>query len=412
MSRSMSAPDIDVASGGAASANVISVDAMSGDNGPTPVIGGMAESVWRNPDLRFIVHGDAAVLTRLLRKREELRDRVEIRHTDGVVSMDAKPSKVVRQARGTSMYSAVESVANGEASTVVSCGNTGALMALSMLKLRKAPGVDRPAIAVFWPSHNPNGYNIVLDVGADVRADPINMVQYAVMGAEYARVGQGLDCPRVGILNVGSEGNKGGADMRRAYELIETEASRPGSVLSFVGFVEGGDILSNRVDVIVTDGFTGNIALKTAEGTASFIADALRTSFRHSLMSKLAALIALPSLRRLKQKIDPRQVNGGVFLGLNGAVVKSHGGADATGVAAAIKLAATMGRTAFPQRVAEQVAKLTRWQDTAGPVIGAAGASVPPPAGSGPTPQSPDASGSAPPGTTASGTNEPEKSSE
>lgn len=368
MSRSMSASEEIAGSGGGdTAANVISVDAMSGDKGPAPVIGGMAKSAGKNPDLRFIVHGDAAELTRLLRKRAVLRDRVEIRHVDGVVPMDAKPSKVLRQARGTSMLSAVEAVAKGEASTVVSCGNTGALMALSMLKLRKAPGVDRPAIAVFWPSRNPNGYNIVLDVGADVRADAINMLQYAVMGAEYARVGQGLELPRVGILNVGSEEHKGGADMRRAYEMIEAEAAREGSVLSFVGFVEGGDILSDRVDVIVTDGFTGNIALKTAEGTASFISDSLRAAFSHSILSKLVALLALRSLERLRKKIDPRRVNGGVFLGLNGAVVKSHGGADATGVGAAIKLAATMGRTAFPRRVAEQVAKLTLAQETAHP---------------------------------------------
>jgi glycerol-3-phosphate acyltransferase PlsX len=392
-----------------AAANVISVDAMSGDGGPDPVIGGMAIAAAENPDLRFIVHGDAAVLTPLLRKRAGLRDRVEIRHAEGVVAMDAKPSKVVRQARGTSMLSAVEAVAKHEASTIVSCGNTGALMALSMLKLRKAPGVERPAIAVFWPSHNPTGYNIVLDVGADVRADPINMLQYAVMGAEYGRVGQGLDKPRVGILNVGSEEHKGGADMRRAYELIEAEAARPGSVLSFVGFVEGGDILSDRVDVIVTDGFTGNIALKTAEGTASFISDALRSSFKHSVLSRLAALTALPSLARLKRKIDPRRVNGGVFLGLNGAVVKSHGGADETGIAAAIKLAATMGQTAFPQRVAEQVAKLGRGQDTIPPAQvgpeGDAAAATPPRTG----PSAPDQNALRP---TDPGRNEPEKSSE
>lgn len=348
-------------------AHVISIDAMSGDKGPAPVVAGMAKSAAKNPDLRFLIHGDRDKLYRLVRRRAILRDRVEIRHCDAVVPMDAKPSKVVRSARGTSMLSAIESVAKGEASTVVSCGNTGALMALSMLKLRRAPGVDRPAIAVFWPSRNPHGHNIVLDVGAGVRADPVNLLQFAIMGAEYARIGKGLHRPRVGLLNVGSEESKGGEEMSEAYALIEAECARPDAEARFVGFVEGGDILSDKVDVIVTDGFTGNIALKTAEGTASFISEALKDAFRHTVISRLAALIAFTSLQRMKKKIDPRRVNGGVFLGLNGAVVKSHGGADATGIGAAIKLAATMGRTAFPQRVAEQVAKLARAKETAAP---------------------------------------------
>ena len=346
---------------------VISVDAMSGDKGPAPVCAGLAKFAADNPETRFIVHGDAALLHKLMRRRPALRERAEIRHVDGVVPMDAKPSRVVRQARGTSMLSAIESVAGGEAATIVSCGNTGALMALSMLKLRKAPGVDRPAIAVFWPSRNRHGHNIVLDVGAGVRADPSNLQQFAVMGAEYARIGKGLSRPRVGLLNVGSEETKGGEGMSEAYALIEAECARPEAKAEFVGFVEGGDILSDRVDVIVTDGFTGNIALKTAEGTASFISEALRDAFKHTIISRLAALAAFTSLQRMKKKIDPRRVNGGVFLGLNGAVVKSHGGADATGVAAALGLAATMGRTAFPQRVAEQVAKLAQAQHTAPP---------------------------------------------
>ncbi|MGG7565444.1 phosphate acyltransferase PlsX [Rhodovulum sp. DZ06] len=354
---------------------VISVDAMSGDKGPAPVVAGIAKFAAETPDLNFIVHGDAAKLQRLLRKRAHLRDRVEIRHVEGVVPMDAKPSRVVRQARGTSMLSAIEAVQGGEAATVVSCGNTGALMALSMLKLRKAPGVDRPAIAVFWPSRNRHGHNIVLDVGAGVRADPLNLLQFAVMGAEYARIGKGLEHPRIGLLNVGSEDGKGGEEMSEAYALMEAECSRPGAQARFVGFVEGGDILSDRVDVIVTDGFTGNIALKTAEGTASFISESLRDAFKHSVISRLAALAAYTSLQRMRAKIDPRRVNGGVFLGLNGAVVKSHGGADATGVAAAIKLAATMGRTAFPQRVAEQVAKLAQAQQAAQPGSNHAGKS-------------------------------------
>ncbi|TYO91577.1 phosphate acyltransferase PlsX [Oceanicella actignis] len=344
---------------------VISIDAMGGDRGPAAVVAGMAKAARHDPDLRFIVHGDEAELRRLLRRRSGLAARVELRHAEGEVSMDDKPSRVMRNARGTSMLGAIDAVARDEAGAAVSCGNTGALIALSVLRLRRAPGVDRPAIAVFWPSRNPAGYNIVLDVGADIRADPHNLLQYAVMGAEYARLGLRLDKPRVGLLNVGSEAHKGGAERGQASALIGARAAEPGAGFDYVGFVEGGDILSDRVDVIVTDGFTGNIALKTAEGTASLINELLRAAFAHSPLSRLGALAAYTSLQRLRKRIDPRRVNGGVFLGLNGAVVKSHGGADATGFAAAIRLAARMARTGFPQRVAQQVAKALRAPETA-----------------------------------------------
>jgi len=342
--------------GGRPEAAVISVDAMGGNRGPAAVIGGLHISAKRNPDIRFILHGPEAELTRLMRRRGRLAERCEIRDAPGVVPMDAKPSRVMRKARGTSMLAALQCVASGEASTCVSCGNTGALMALAMMTLRKAPSIDRPAIAVFWPSRGPAGHNIVLDVGADIRADPRNLLQYALMGAEYARIG--LDCarPRVGLLNVGAEDTKGGNELRRAAELIAAAAIRPGADFSYIGFVEGGDILSDRVDVIVTDGFTGNVALKTAEGAAKMISEAVRDAFSGGWGGKLAALLAWRSLARLKKRIDPRRVNGGVFLGLNGSVVKSHGGADATGVSAAVKLAATMGLTGFHDRVAEQVA--------------------------------------------------------
>ena len=336
---------------------VISVDTAGGDRGAAAVLAGLAKSARANPDIRYILHGDEAVLTKLLRRRAVLRGISEIRHSDGVVPMDAKPSAVLRNAKGTSMLSAIESVAEGEADVAVSCGNTGALMALSMLKLKKAPGVDRPAIAVTWPSTAPHGYNIVLDVGADVKADAQTLAEYAVMGAEYARLSFDLDRPRVGVLNVGSEDTKGRAGIREAADLVARIGPAAGE-FEFVGFVEGDDIVSNKVDVIVTDGFTGNIALKTAEGTARFIRQSLKSAFSKSPMSRLAALIAYSSLRRLQQKIDPRRVNGGVFLGLGGAVVKSHGSADATGVSAAVRLAFHMGRTNFAQRVADRVALL------------------------------------------------------
>ena len=336
---------------------VISVDTAGGDKGVATVLAGLAKSARMNADLRYILHGDESTLNRLLRRRSLLRGICDVRHAADVVPMDAKPSVVIRNAKGTSMLGAVESVASGEAHVAVSCGNTGALMALSMLKLRKAPGVDRPAIAVMWPSDAPHGYNIVLDVGADVRADPHTMAEYAVMGAEYARLSFGLARPRVGVLNVGSEDNKGRVGIRQAAEMVGAIGPAAGE-FDYVGFVEGDDIVSNRVDVIVTDGFTGNIALKTAEGTAKFIRASLKEAFSKTPLSRIAAFIAYSSLRRLQHKIDPRRVNGGVFLGLGGAVVKSHGSADATGVSAAVKLAFRMGRSNFAQSVAARVALL------------------------------------------------------
>ena len=334
---------------------VISVDAMGGDRGPSAVVAGMAESASKNPDIRFILHGDEAELRRLVGRRKVLAGRCDIRHAGGVVTMDDKPSQVLRKGDGTSMWSAIESVKLGEAGAAVSCGNTGALMALSMLRLRKLPGVNRPAIACLWPSLNPQGFNIMLDVGADIRADAHDLLQYALMGASYARNGLGLERPRVGLLNVGTEEHKGRAELKQAQDLILAAADA--GQFTYVGFVEGGDLPSARVDVIVTDGFTGNIALKTGEGTAKLVGTLLKDAFANSIMSKFAALLAMTSLKRLQKRIDPRRVNGGIFLGLNGTVVKSHGSADATGVSAAIKLAFTLASSGFQDRLAARVAQ-------------------------------------------------------
>ncbi|MEO1177824.1 MAG: phosphate acyltransferase, partial [Pseudomonadota bacterium] len=246
------------------------------------------------------------------------------------------------------------SLRSGEATVAVSCGNTGALMALSMIRLRKLPGVNRPAIAVLWPSRNPQGFNVMLDVGADVRADAEDLMRYALMGTSYARNGMELPRPRVGLLNVGTEEHKGRTELKEAYDLIRERA--PEADFDFVGFVEGSDIPGDVADVIVTDGFTGNVAIKTGEGTASLIGDLLREAFRFSPLSRLASLLAVTSLRRLRKRIDPRRVNGGVFLGLNGTVVKSHGAADSTGVSAAIKLAAQLAEQNFTDKLAARVA--------------------------------------------------------
>ncbi|EKE45557.1 fatty acid/phospholipid synthesis protein PlsX [Oceaniovalibus guishaninsula JLT2003] len=332
---------------------VLSVDAMGGDKGAAAVVAGMAKAADKNRGVAFILHGPASELRPLI-DRAGLSDRTEIRDAPGIVAMTDKPSQVLRKGKDTSMWSCVEAVRAGEASVAVSCGNTGALMAISTIRLRRIEGVNRPAIACLWPSRNAGGFNVMLDVGADIRADQDDLLQYALMGASYAKAGLGLDRPRVGLLNVGTEEHKGRAELKVAHDLIARIAPRAN--FDFVGFVEGGDIPSDRVDVIVTDGFTGNVALKTGEGTATLIRDLLGQAFRYSSLSRLAAVLALTSLRRLQKRIDPRQVNGGVFLGLSGTVVKSHGSADATGISAAIKLAFRLAESGFNDRVAARVA--------------------------------------------------------
>ncbi|WP_376872175.1 phosphate acyltransferase PlsX [Albirhodobacter sp. R86504] len=332
---------------------VLSIDAMGGDQGPAAVVAGIARSAERDSALRFIVHGDEAQILPLIEARG-ISGVCEVRHAADVVTMEDKPSAVLRTGKGTSMWSTIEAVRSKEAAVAVSCGNTGALMAVSMIRLRKLPGVNRPAIACLWPSHNPQGFNVMLDVGADIKAEPRDLLQYALMGMSYARNGLGLERPRVGLLNVGTEEHKGRAELKIANDLIAAAADEAN--FDYVGYVEGGDLPSARVDVIVTDGFTGNIALKTGEGTAKLAFELLKQNLMSSLISKIGALMARGALKKLAARIDPRRVNGGVFLGLNGTVVKSHGGADETGVAAAIGLASALARSGFQDRLAARVA--------------------------------------------------------
>lgn len=338
----------------AAGRTVISVDAMGGDLGPAAVVAGIALSAQQNAGIDYVLHGPQNELTTLVTRKKGLAARVTIRDAAGVVGMGDKPSHVMRNGKNTSMWSALESVRSGEADVCVSCGNTGALMAISMIRLRKLPGVNRPAIAILWPSRNPQGFNVMLDVGADIRADETDLLQYAMMGASYARNGLALPRPRIGLLNVGTEEHKGRAELKLAHDMIQKQADSAN--FEFVGFVEGGDIPGDICDVIVTDGFTGNIALKTGEGTASLIGYLLREAFKFSLLSRLASVVAYPSLQRLKKRIDPRRVNGGVFLGLNGTVVKSHGSSDAMGVAAAVELAIKLSQSGFSHKLAARVA--------------------------------------------------------
>jgi len=333
--------------------NVLSVDAMGGDKGPATVVAGLSKFLGKASGARAILHGPVDQLKPLLEKYN-ISDRVTIHDASEVVKMTDKPSHVLRHGKNTSMWSAIEAVRSGEAAVCISCGNTGGLMAMSMLRLRKAEGVNRPAIACLWPSRNPSGFNVMLDAGADIRADQDDLLTYVLMGASYARNGLGIDRPRVGLLNVGTEEHKGRAELKVAHELIAKAAEK--GEFTYIGFIEGGDLPSDKVDVIVTDGFTGNVALKTGEGTASLISELLRAAFMKSPLSMFAALVARGSLRRLSKRIDPRRVNGGVFLGLNQTVIKSHGSADATGVAAALHLAYKLAQSGFSDKLAARVA--------------------------------------------------------
>ncbi len=361
MSPTRADPD---ATEGTTRAVILSVDAMGGDNGPATVVAGVARFLGKQSDARVILHGPAKQLKLLLAKRS-ISDRVDVRDATETVKMTDKPSNVLRNGKSTSMWSAIEAVREGQADVCISCGNTGALMALSMLRLRKADGVNRPAIACLWPSRNPGGFNIMLDAGADIRADQDDLLTYALMGASYARNGMNIPHPRIGLLNVGTEEHKGRAELKVAHDLIGRAAIK--GDYEFVGFVEGGDLPSERVDVIVTDGFTGNVALKTGEGTANLISGLLKEAFNKTPLSRIAALLAMTSLGRLRKRIDPRRVNGGVFLGLNKTVIKSHGGADETGIAAALFLAQRLAASGFSDKLAARVASAAALaQDAAG----------------------------------------------
>ena len=329
---------------------------MGGDRGVDAVVGGINHSLNRNNRLKFLIHGNQSQLNKKIKYFPGISSACSIIPCDSVVAMDEKPSSALRSGKNSSMWSSLNSLARGNAHIALSCGNTGALMAMSMMQLRKAPGVNRPAIAILWPSTNQRGFNIVLDAGADVKADSDDLLQYALMGAAYATTGFSIKRPRIGLLNVGTEIHKGRNELHAASLLI-ADAQKTSESFEFVGYVEGGDLPSSKVDVIVTDGFTGNVALKTGEGTASLIKHFLKESFNKSVMSKLGSILSLSSLKELNKKIDPRNVNGGIFLGLNGIVIKSHGSADEIGVAAAINLAFQLEDTGFSQKLTAQFAK-------------------------------------------------------
>ena len=331
----------------------IGLDAMGGDAAPGIVVAGASLALDREPDLRFLLFGDVARMKPLLADQERLRGRIGLRNTPDVVAGDAKPSLALRQGRNSSMRLAVNAVKEGEAAAAVSAGNTGALMAMAKFVLKTLPGIDRPAMASVMPARQRPV--VVLDLGANVDCGAAHLFQFAVMGEVYARVMLGVAKPRVGLLNVGTEELKGDDVVRGAAAMLR-ESTLP---IDFAGFVEGTDVTEGVVDVVVTDGFTGNVALKIAEGTAAMFTSALREAFRGAgLRAKLGYLLAKPAFATLREKFDARRYNGAMFLGLNGVVVKSHGGTDALGFAAAISVAANLVRKGTNQRIIDEMAEL------------------------------------------------------
>jgi len=320
---------------------------MGGDHGPEVVIPGAAISLVRHPGLRFLAFGDEARIRRALEHHPEMAACVEIVHTDLTVSMDDKPSQAVRRGKGSSMWLALEAVREGRAQVAVSAGNTGALMAMSKLVLRPMAAIERPAIAAIWPTVRSEC--IVLDVGANIGASSRQLCDFALMGAAMSRALFHVEKPSVGLLNVGVEEIKGDEMVKQAHAWLKTSEGLP---LSYQGFVEGDQIGQGVVDVVVVEGFAGNIALKTAEGTARQIGQYLRAAMTRSLMSKVGAYLARGGFHILRQKMDPRRANGGTFLGLNGIAIKSHGGTDSLGFASAVDLGYDMAESSLLNRLA------------------------------------------------------------
>ena len=319
----------------------IALDAMGGDSAPQMVVRGADIARERFPHVDFLMVGREEEIETLLDKLKHLREVTTVVHTEEVVLSDDKPSAALRTGRNSSMRLAINAVRDGRAQGVVSAGNTGALMAMSKFVFKTLPGIDRPAIATYFPTLR--GESVMLDLGANLNCDARNLVDFAVLGNAFARSILNISEPSYGLLNVGSEEIKGHEALHEASAILKS-AGLPGR---FVGFIEGDDIGRGTVDVVVTDGFTGNVALKTAEGTAKLINEFVRRTFRSSLLAGLGYLLARPALRKLRKRVDPRRYNGAVFLGLNGIAVKSHGGTDAFGFANAISVAVDMVQQDF-----------------------------------------------------------------
>ncbi|WP_296338707.1 phosphate acyltransferase PlsX [Reyranella sp.] len=338
---------------------VLALDGMGGDQAPEVVVNGADIARERYPGASFLLFGDPARLKPLVDRRKGLAQALEIVPAEDAVSPDDKPSFALRRRRQSSMWLAVDAAAQGRADTVVSAGNTGALLAISMVAMRMLPGAHRPALASFMPTNR--GETVMLDLGANLECDAENLAEFAVMGSVFAQVLLGLSEPAVGLLNVGSEELKGHEELRQAAMMLRRE----GSPVSFHGFVEGNDIGVGKVDVVVTDGFTGNIALKAIEGTAKLYTGFVRDAFKTSTFAKIGYLFASGALVKMRKRVDPRRYNGGVFVGLDGICVKSHGGTDALGFAYAIGVAIDMVRYDYRSKLVEGLAKLHEVASTA-----------------------------------------------
>ncbi len=334
-----------------ASPSRIAIDAMGGDGGPSVMVAGAALAAGRHPELTFCLFGNEAAIAPEVSRHPRLSGRVEIVHVEGVVAGEDRPSQAIRRAKTTSLGLAIAAVKSQDAGAAVSAGNTGAMMAMAKLALRTMVGIDRPALAALMPTLGANDL-VMLDLGANTECDAQNLVQFAVMGAAYSRTVLGLESPRVRLLNIGTEEMKGTDELKEAAAALRAADYL---AMRFDGFIEGDRLGRGEVDVVVTDGFSGNIALKAVEGTARFIADLIRRSFTSSLRSKFGFLISRPAMHLLRVHLDPNNHNGAVFLGLNGIVVKSHGGADAQGVANAIGVAAKLVADDITRRIGEDL---------------------------------------------------------
>lgn len=328
---------------------VISIDAMGGDNAPDSVIEGVSRVAAKDKQVFFFLFGDEERIKKLADVYRLPDDRYKIHHTTDIIKGDAKPSVAVRSGRESSMWKAIMSVRNGYANAVVSAGNTGALMAMSKICLGTLSGIDRPAIAAVLPSLN--GPIVALDLGANAECNSQNLVEFSIMGHVLHHVLFQTEHPSIGLLNIGSEDTKGRDEIREAASVLKGLNGQ----VNFVGFVEGNDICAGKSNVVVSDGFSGNVALKTIEGTSKFITSILKQTAHNSFMASIGFLIARPALMKLRKKIDPRMYNGAMFLGLNGISVKSHGGADAFAFGCAVESAIRMARNGLCDKIKHEL---------------------------------------------------------
>lgn len=328
---------------------IISIDAMGGDHAPQSVIEGVSLIAQKEQDVFFFLFGDETQIKQLAEQYKLPDTRYQIHHTTDVIKGDAKPSVAVRSGRESSMWKAIMSVRNGYAKAVVSAGNTGALMAMSKICLGTLSGIDRPAIATVLPAQK--GPIVALDLGANAECNSQNLVEFAIMGHVLHKVLFKSDRPTIGLLNIGSEETKGRDEIREASNTLKSLSDK----LNFTGFVEGNDICAGATDVVVSDGFSGNVALKTIEGTAKFVSSIFKEAFKSSILSRLGVLLAMPALRKLKKKMDPRAYNGAMFVGLKGISVKSHGGADAYAFSCAVGAAIRMARNDLCSQIKEEL---------------------------------------------------------